>query len=60
MQLCGLKLEEDLTPNFIERVMLKKPPYHQPIINSSIPTYKFLFFTDVHADEKYLEVINIT
>jgi hypothetical protein len=58
MQMCGSKLVEDSTPNFIDRVMLNKPSYHQPIINSTIPTYKFLFFTDVHADEKYLEVNN--
>ena len=43
------------TEKYIQDILRGQPPYNPPTINLSVPTYKFLFFNDIHADDKYQE-----
>lgn len=53
---CDFKFVKDSTQEYIDNVLKGKPKYNPPKINSNVPSYRFLFFTDVHADKKYMEV----
>ena len=53
--LCNYHHTLSDTDLFIQNLMNDSVPYNPPKINYDSPPLKFLFFNDIHADQKYQE-----